>query len=540
MNFVFKQKIGTQLTIGFGMVTALLLILASVSLFGVNAISASFARQNEIAEHRLEPLYLAREALAQTGLAARNAYIFSDDAQAARELAILDEQKAVYLAAAAQMAPAFAGDPQFDKVRSGLLAMADALKRPRQFREAGEMEAFGHFLVDECSPLRRQIVADIALLLKQTQAQMAEATALSQESAGKARFWTLVLAVAATVLSLFIAALIKHGLLKQLGGEPMYATDIANRISRGDLATEVDVAEGDSSSLLFAIKTMRDSLSSIVGQVRQGTEAINSASAEIAQGNEDLAGRTGQQASALEKVASTMEELTSTVKQNASNAQQANTLAQSASRVSEQGGDVMQQVTATMESINASSRQIVEIISVINGIAFQTNILALNAAVEAARAGEQGRGFAVVASEVRNLAQRSAAAAKEIKTLIDDSVSKVGSGSELVQKAGDTMHEVVASVKRVTEIMGEISVASIEQSASIEEVSVAIGDMDGMTQQNMALVEQASAAALQMREQAASLSHVVDLFKLEGAHHAAAPRVAAGSAQRGLALRLSY
>ncbi|MYN39581.1 chemotaxis protein [Duganella sp. FT109W] len=540
MNFLFKQKIGTQLTLGFGMVTALMMLLATVSLLGVTSINSAFQQQNAIAEKRLNPLYQAREALAQTGLAARNAYIFTDETQAARELTIVDDQKALYLAALTEMTPAFAGDPEFDKVRTGLLAMADALKQPRRLREAGNMEAFGKFLVNECSPLRRQIVADIAMVLKKTERQMADATELSESAASSARLWTLVLTVTAFLLSLLIASLIKRGLLKQLGGEPAYATDIANRISHGDLATEVVVAPGDQSSLLFAIKTMRDSLSSIVGQVREGTEAINSASAEIAQGNEDLAGRTGQQASALEKVATAMEELTSTVKQNASNAQQANTLARSASQVSEQGGEVMQQVTATMESINASSKQIVEIISVINSIAFQTNILALNAAVEAARAGDQGRGFAVVASEVRSLAQRSASAAKEIKALIDDSVAKVGSGSELVQKAGSTMHEVVASVKRVTEIMGEISIASTEQSAGIEEVSVAIGDMDGMTQQNMALVEEASAAALEMQQQATALSHVVDLFKVSAEQPAAAPRPSTGSAHRGMALRLSY
>jgi methyl-accepting chemotaxis protein len=539
MNFLNKQKIGTQLTLGFGMVSALMLILAAVSLLGVSSIGAAFQQQRSIDAQRLEPLYLAREALAQTGLAARNAYIFTDAAQAARELTIVDEQKAIYLAAVEQMTPAFAGDAEFDKVRRGLLTMAEELKRPRQLREAGKMEAFGQFLVNDCSPLRRQIVADMAVVLKKTQAQMAAATELSDTSASTARSWTLALSAAAFVLSVLIAGLIKRGLLKQLGGEPAYAADIANRISHGDLAVEVEVARGDQSSLLFAIKTMRDSLSSIVDQVRQGTDAINSASAEISHGNEDLASRTGQQAAALEKVASAMEELTSTVKQNASNAQQANVLAQSASLVSEQGGAVMQQVTATMESINASSTQIVEIISVINGIAFQTNILALNAAVEAARAGDQGRGFAVVASEVRSLAQRSAAAAKEIKALIDDSVAKVGSGSELVQKAGSTMHEVVASVKRVTEIMGDISVASTEQSAGIEEVNMAIGDMDGMTQQNMALVEEASAAALEMQRQASELAHVVDLFKVAGSA-GPAPYPATGGAHRGMALRLSY
>jgi methyl-accepting chemotaxis protein len=497
------------------MVTAFMLILAAVTLMSVSSIGSAFQRQTKVAEQHLEPLYVAREALAQTGLAARNAYIFTDDAQAAKELAIVDEQKAIYLAALTKMTPAFAGNTDFDKVKAGLLAMADALKRPRELREADQMEAFGKFLVTECSPLRRQIVADIAVVVKRAQAEMAEATELSESRADTARKVTMMLTVAAFLLSLLIATMIKRVLLKQLGGEPAYAADIASKISHGDLAINVTIQPDDKDSLLFAIKTMRDSLAAIVGQVRQGTDAITGASTEIAAGNEDLSSRTAHQAASLEKVATAMEELTSTVRQNASNAQQANTLAQSASSVSEQGGEVMQQVTDTMASINDSSKKIVDIISVIDGIAFQTNILALNAAVEAARAGEQGRGFAVVASEVRNLAQRSASAAKEIKALIDDSVTKVGSGSDLVQKAGVTIQEVVASVKRVTEIMGEISIASAEQSLGIEQVSGAIGEMDGMTQQNTALVEEASAAAQAMQQEASALADVVGLFKLD-------------------------
>lgn len=515
MNAFKNLKIGTQLSLAFGLLTVLILILAAITLTGISSIGQAVNQIDKISADRLGPLYQAREALAQTGLAARNAYIFTDEAEASKELILVDEQKAIYLAALDKLTPVYGDDPEFAKVRTGLLAMAEALKRPRQLREIGNMKAFSNFLVDECSPLRRQIVYDMSIVVKKTQQQMNDATLLSASRSTTSRQLSIIVATIAFVISLLTAGLIKRLLLTQLGGEPAYATEIANKIARGDLGISVDIKQGDKSSLLFAIKVMRDSLASIVGQVREGTDSIRSASSEIASGNEDLASRTTLQSKSLEKIATAMEELTSTVKQNANNAHQANTLAQSASSVSQQGGEVMIQVTETMESINDSSKKIVEIISVIDGIAFQTNILALNAAVEAARAGEQGRGFAVVATEVRNLAQRSAAAAKEIKTLINDSVNKVGSGSVLVQKAGTTMQEVVASVQRVREIMGEISVASEEQSSGIEEVNGAIGQMDSMTQQNTALVEEASSAALELREQASSLANVVGLFKLE-------------------------
>ena len=293
------------------------------------------------------------------------------------------------------------------------------------------------------------------------------------------------------------------------------AVGIAETVASGDLTSHIDGSGKDETSkLLQALKTMNDNLLTIVGKVHSGTDTIATASSEIASGNLDLSARTESQAGSLEETASAMEELTSTVRQNADNARQANQLAVSASEVAVQGGSVVGQVVDTMGAINASSKKIVDIISVIDGIAFQTNILALNAAVEAARAGEQGRGFAVVASEVRSLAQRSSAAAKEIKTLIDDSVSKVDVGSKLVVQAGATMTEVVASVRRVTDIVGEISAASTEQSTGIEEVNRAITQMDETTQQNAALVEEAAAAAQSLQEQASKLTQVVSVFKL--------------------------
>ncbi len=330
-----------------------------------------------------------------------------------------------------------------------------------------------------------------------------------------------LMGVAVLLGAAIIAWLIRH-IMRQLGGEPVYAVEVAHAISTGDLSREVSLAKGDGSSLLFAMSAMRENLTATIGHIRRSTDTITTATSEIAAGNHDLSSRTEEQASSLEETAASMEELTSTVKQNADNARQANQLAVSASSVAVKGGSVVAEVVGTMGAINASSRKIVDIIGVIDGIAFQTNILALNAAVEAARAGEQGRGFAVVAAEVRTLAQRSAAAAKEIKALIGDSVDKVEEGSKQVAEAGRTMDEIVASVKRVTDIMAEITAASQEQTAGIEQVNQAITQMDQVTQQNAALVEEAAAAASSLQEQASELSQVVSVFRLEGgeAHHA--------------------
>jgi methyl-accepting chemotaxis protein len=309
------------------------------------------------------------------------------------------------------------------------------------------------------------------------------------------------------------------------------AIEVAEAVAGGDLTQVIESeSHNEMGQLTDALKAMNDSLVKIVGQVRSGTETISVASQQIASGNNDLSTRTETQASTLEETASSMEELTSTVQQNSENARSANALAVTASEVASKGGAVVSQVVETMGAISQASGKIVDIIGVIDGIAFQTNILALNAAVEAARAGEQGRGFAVVASEVRNLAQRSAAAAKEIKTLINDSVAQVDNGSRLVSDAGSTMQEVVSSVRRVTDIMGEIMAASVEQSAGIEQINMAVAEMDNVTQQNAALVEEAAAAAEAMKEQTVQLAAAVSVFRLgsEAAHAVATrPRPAA-------------
>ncbi len=361
--------------------------------------------------------------------------------------------------------------------------------------------------------------------LKDLQASLAQARKLAREGfdaglsnardgVSQSVLVTFVMGLV-VVASLFLASwLVIGNVWRQLGGEPEYASEVMHRMAQGDLSQDIAVAPGASNSLLSAVQDMSQGLAGIVREVRTGTESINTASREIAIGNQDLSMRTEKQAGSLEQTSSTMRTLTEAVRHSADAARQANQLAGSAAEVAQRGGAVVSQVVSTMDEINTSSKKISDIIGVIDGIAFQTNILALNAAVEAARAGEQGRGFAVVAGEVRSLAGRSAEAAKEIKALIGASVDRVESGSRLVQDAGKTMGEIVASVQRVTDIIGEITAASTEQSEGIGQVNDSITQIDQMTQQNAALVEQAAAAASSLEQQAQGLQEAVAIFRL--------------------------
>jgi methyl-accepting chemotaxis protein len=338
-----------------------------------------------------------------------------------------------------------------------------------------------------------------------------------------ALIWTLALIGVALVLASVLGLLIVRNVKRVLGGEPADAAALAQRVADGDLSVPIDLQPGDEASLLAALKRMQDSLAGIVAQVRSNAEGVAVGAGQIAQGNNDLSSRTEEQAGALEQTAASMEELGTTVKQNADNACQANQLANGASSAAEDGGVAFNDMVATMKQIDESSRRIADIIGVIDGIAFQTNILALNAAVEAARAGEQGRGFAVVAAEVRTLAQRSAEAAKEIKSLIGVSTERVGRGTELVETVGQKMAEIVSSIRRVNDIMGEITSASREQSAGVTQIGQAITQMDQVTQQNAALVEQSAAAADSLNVQARKLVEAVVVFKLPpGAESSAA------------------
>ncbi|MEN3275491.1 MAG: hypothetical protein V7631_1281 [Massilia sp.] len=352
--------------------------------------------------------------------------------------------------------------------------------------------------------------------------------AMASASSERATLLSLIAMIVGSGAAIVAGIVVSRSIVRPLD----HAVAVAQSVAGGDLRTRIEVTSNDETGqLLAALKDMTGSLQGIVARVRSGAETISVAAGEIAQGNLDLSNRTEQQAGSLEETASSIEELTSTVKQNADNAREANQLAINACDVASKGGDVVERAVATMASINDSAKQIVDIIGVIDSIAFQTNILALNAAVEAARAGEQGRGFAVVAAEVRNLAQRSATAAKEIKTLIGTSVERVEAGSVLVNEAGATMSEIVASVRRVTAIMGDISNATAEQGGGIEQVNTAMTEVDAATQQNAALVEEAAAAAHALREQTMVLNEAVSVFKLDG--DAAAPSIGHAARARG-------
>ncbi|MBP0599361.1 MCP four helix bundle domain-containing protein [Herbaspirillum sp. LeCh32-8] len=510
-----NMKIGVRLAIGFGAVIALLMAIAVLGNLQLGRLADGI---HLIVKDRYPKTVLANTVQIQVNKIALDIrdIMLSSDAERIKALAAdaaaADRKMNEGLAQLRDVArsdedtrfvqAAIAARDAYVPARDKLMALA----------QAGQLEEARAYLPQQFMPVQiKYFIALDAMFDYQGGLMDAAGEAAAQDSSS-ARIVINSLAVVALLLAAGVALLVTRSITRPL----VKAVAVARRVAEGDLSARVEVGSKDETGeLMAALKMMNENLCNIVERVRSGTDTIHHASQEIASGNLDLSSRTEQQAGSLEETASAMEELTSTVRQNADNARQANQLAGSASDVAVEGGAVVGQVVETMASINESSRKIVDIIGVIDGIAFQTNILALNAAVEAARAGEQGRGFAVVASEVRSLAQRSATAAKEIKLLIDDSVAKVDTGSRLVGQAGATMTEVVASVKRVTDIVAEISAASSEQSTGIEEINRAITLMDESTQQNAALVEQAAAAAQAMQDQAAQLTQAVSVFKLE-------------------------
>ncbi len=532
---ISDMKVGTRLGGGFAILIVLVLVIATIGVWRLRDIDRAVATMVGDVIHK-ERLF--SEWAANTNInGARTISVAESNApERQKQLQARIKETSARISEIQKTLTALAMSPE-EK------AMLDKIGARRTVYIAARDEVFKEKTIDEANaralvqsrlePALDSYVASIRELSAYQAKAIINLAAATTSLSRASGVLLMLLGAIATLLGIGVALLITRSIKSQLGGEPAYAVAIANQIAGGDLTSTIDTAANDRSSMLYAIKAMRDSIITIVSQVRSGTDTIATASSEIAAGSLDLSSRTEHQASSLQETASSMEELTSTVKQNAENALQANTLAGSASDVARRGGAVVDDVVTTMNSISDSSRKIVDIIAVIDGIAFQTNILALNAAVEAARAGEQGRGFAVVASEVRNLAQRSAAAAKEIKALIGHSVEQVTEGSRLVGQAGSTMQEIVASVERVTSIISEITAASQEQNAGIEQINLAITNMDEVTQQNAALVEQAAAAASSMQEQASHLAGVVSLFKLEqSAVRSAAPRRASSGRAR--------
>jgi methyl-accepting chemotaxis protein len=519
---MYEMKVATRLAIGFGLVATLLALVLGL---GLNRMATMQERMEEITQVNIVEARLAATmdlTVTERALALRNLILLSDQKEIQIEVDRIAAQDQKYAEAQQKLSAMFAASAattaeersllaeirQQAEASAPFIARALALATDKKADQAYQVLRF------EFRPVQKLWWDKLRALKALEEKQSAEAAQEAERAYRKARSLMLAFGLLALLASAAAAALITRTLVRQLGGEPGYAVQVASTIASGDLSVDIETRGGDSSSLLFAMKTMRDSLAGIVGQVHASTVTIASAAGQIAAGSMDLSARTEQQAGSLEETASSMEELTSTVRQNADNARQANGMAAQASETATRGGAVVAEVVGTMGSIHSSSKKIVDIIGVIDAIAFQTNILALNAAVEAARAGEQGRGFAVVAAEVRNLAQRSAAAAKEIKALIDDSVRQVDNGARLVGQAGATMSEIVASVERVTDIMNDISSASAEQTSGIEQVNQAVMLMDGATQQNASLVEEAAASAAALQQQAATLAELVGVFKL--------------------------
>ena len=508
-------KIGRRLGLSFGAIIALLLILALVAITRVSALGSEIRRMNEDSYPKTVLVHAIKDDVNETMLAMRNIFLTVDAELASKEVQHVEQiaRRIDTVVGKLERLPAEADGhsritrlnaarQQFDSVRKDVLKL---VAEERKF-EAKTL------MLKQLQPRQQAYFAALEQLVSYQTGLMEAAGQASVQQAEQTRLIIVLLSAGAALAGILLAVQASNSITRPL----LQALGVARQVAAGDLTSKVLVsARDETGQLLQALNAMNTSLQDIVGQVRGGTDTIADASQRIASGNLDLSARTGQQAGSLRHTADSMAQLTTTVKQNAGHARQANQMAALASQVAVRGGAVVAQVVGTMGAINTSSKKIVDIIAVIDGIAFQTNILALNAAVEAARAGEQGRGFAVVASEVRNLAQRSSQAAREVKALIDDSVSQVAAGSKLVNEAGATMDQIVDSVRGVTDIMGDINGASQAQEAGIEQINLAIAEMDKVTRQNAALVEQAASGAESLQDEASRLAQVVSRFRLE-------------------------
>ncbi len=534
MNALRNLKVGTMLGAGFSIVIFLGVLIALVGNLRLNALSASI---DSLSRVRIAEVLKAQELKDNVNLIARvirNIVILRDAS------AIGGEKKRIQEAVAKNSqlfkelqegASSDEGRRLLQEVLQARMAYNAAVSRTADLSQAGDSAAAQELLFKDVRSLQDVFFAALDNFVAYQKRQMLALSEQAEQQAGTAATQMALLALAAAVLGGLLAWAITRRVKGLLGGEPAEAARIAQEVAGGNLAVAVEVRPGDTASVMAAMGAMRASLSRMVSEVRQSSESIATGASQIATGNADLSQRTEEQASNLEETAASMEEMNSTVKQNADTVRTAAQLASSASSTAARGGEVVQSVVRTMDEITASSRKIADIIGVIDGIAFQTNILALNAAVEAARAGEQGRGFAVVAGEVRSLAQRSAQAAKEIKDLIGESVSRVDTGAQLVGQAGGTMGEIVDQARRVADLIGEIGAATREQEQGISQVGDAVNQLDQVTQQNAALVEESAAAAASLNAQAARLVQLVSAFRVDAsslvqphaAPHAAAP-----------------
>jgi len=515
MSLISNLKIGPRLGVAFASILALLIIVAAAAIVGINAVHSGLKTVYEdrtvclgqlaqVHQLMLRNRILVTEMLDNLppdGLAQRNAALQANIATISK---IWEAYTATYMTPEEKtLADAFIADRKL-YVKNGLLPIRDAVS-------AGKMDEANRIYTQQLPALAKAAEDSIGDLVK----LQIDVAAQEYAKANDTKTQVLATSVGLTALALIIGSALAWLISRSITRPIAKAVTVAEKVAAGDLSTRIDIEGTDETAqLLQSLQTMTDGLVQIVSQVRNSSDSIATGSSEIAMGNADLSQRTEEQASNLQQTAASMEEMNVTIKQNADTARTANQLATSASQVAAKGGEVVSQVVATMEDITASSRKISEIISVIDGIAFQTNILALNAAVESARAGEHGRGFAVVAGEVRNLAQRSAEAAKEIKSLISQSVDKVEAGSRYVGEAGLTMDDIVNQVRRVADMIGEIGAATSEQTQGIDQISHAVNQLDQVTQQNAALVEESAAAAESLKHQAANLAQVVSVFKL--------------------------
>lgn len=511
-------NVGTRLAIGFSCICILLFVAIATAILCLSDLGAGTQR---IVANNVPRIAASNTLLSQVDTIAvslRNMMLNTDAQDRSRQKAIISDARAHIGRLNAQLK-----EMNFSESDRRILTTVIERGEAYQLGQIQLLELIEHSGEDEAKvylstrlrPVRLKYKEALTAQIASQERQIIEVGDSAIVSYFQSRNLLLGLGVFALILAVGIGFLISRGLLSQLGGEPTVAADIANAIAGGDLSVKAVIGPTDKSSMMFAMETMRVQLSSLVAQVRTTSEQIKTGSLESAAGNQELASRTEQQASALEETAASLEQLTATVATNALNASDANELAISASAFATEGGVVVEHVARTMTSISESAKNIFEIISVIDSIAFQTNILALNAAVEAARAGEQGRGFAVVASEVRTLAQRSATAAKEIKSLIETAVERTSEGSKLASQTAATMQKIISSVGRVTQTLGEISSASAEQSSGISQINAAVIQMDNVTQQNAALVEEAAAAAKSLEFLAEELTETVSVFKLD-------------------------